>query len=189
MAQAHAHAPLIITLFEATEDGYLVAFVAGGAALDGAMRAILALDPWQRRWIIEEQAWWIADEAITRLTRRLPALDEALTRWHQRPIDIAEIIARSYAAPGTRAYARSEMRARAPRVIVPHAVALAYARLGLAAGAPLDAVVAARRSLARRHHPDAGGEHAAMVAINSAAETVLQWLSQQGEGIRQTRSG
>jgi hypothetical protein len=39
-------------------------------------------------------------------------------------------------------------------------------------------VLAARRILARSAHPDAGGEHHAMAAINNAADVCLTWLEQ-----------
>jgi len=38
-------------------------------------------------------------------------------------------------------------------------------------------VAAARRALARRAHPDAGGRHESMVAINAATDLVLSWLN------------
>jgi len=52
----------------------------------------------------------------------------------------------------------------------------ALARLGLAPGATADQVRAARRDLARRHHPDRGGDAAAMQAVNEAADRALTHL-------------
>jgi len=154
-----------ITLFEEVEDGYLVGFAARGSMLARALRAILCLDPWQRRWIPAERAWWISQDAITLLARHLPSLGETLEAWRRRPDDLA-----AYIAGGT-------WNARPRRVIIlPPEVAAAYDRLGLTPGADESAVCAARRGLARAHHPDSGGEHGTMVAINTATDTVKAWL-------------
>jgi hypothetical protein len=168
---AVAYAELKITLLERIENGYILAFAAGGATLDGAVKAITTLDPWQRSWIPEERVWWIADEAITLLARRLPAVAESLEQLRRRPDTIADHIAAAYAA----AYS-STWRA----IYIPAEVKAAYGNLGLPPGAPEESVVAAKRTLARRHHPDAGGDHTAMVAVNTATDTVMTWLKRQG---------
>ena len=46
--------------------------------------------------------------------------------------------------------------------------------LGLGPDATSDDVRAARRELAKRHHPDRGGDPAAMQAVNEAADDALQ---------------
>ena len=56
--------------------------------------------------------------------------------------------------------------------------------LGLGRGASADDVRAARRSLARRHHPDAGGDADAMRAVNVAAAEALRRLAGGGAGGR-----
>jgi hypothetical protein len=170
-----------ITLFEAVEDGYLLAFAAGEGVLTAAVKAVVALDPWQRRWLPAERAWWIADDAISLLARRLPAVAEALDRWRARPFDFAAYVADLADRLAGRSTASSR-RMRRP-VYVPQDVAAAYDKLGLAPGASADEVRAARRSLARAHHPDAGGAHDAMVAINAAADAVLRWLHHTGRGL------
>lgn len=162
---------LRIRMFRAVADGYLLAFAAEGAGRETmaaekeAALAIAALNPWQRRWLLQERAWWIADDAITLLARRLPALSELLEQWLRRPVD-ADSSAWSYLT-GNGACSAS---------LMPPAVAEAYCRLGLAPGAPDWQVVAARRQLALRHHPDRGGEPDRMTAINSATDTVREWL-------------
>jgi hypothetical protein len=163
-----------ITLFEPVEDGYLFAFVAGSVSLATAVRAIAALDPWQRRWLPAERAWWIADEAITLLACRLPALAELLCQWHVRRDDISQCLEGGYWARS----AATSTRSRA-KVYVPRAVEAAYRSLRLPPGAGAEEVAAARRALAREHHPDAGGLHTSMAAINAAADTVMEWLRQR----------
>jgi hypothetical protein len=167
-----------ITLFEAVEDGYLLAFAAGESVFSAAMKAVVALDPWQRRWLPAERAWWIADDAISLLARRLPAVAEALDRWRAQPFDFAAYVAdlAERLAGGSGASSR---RLRRP-IYLPADVAIAYGKLRLAPGASAEEVRAARRSLARAHHPDAGGAHDAMVAINAAADTALRWLQRTG---------
>ncbi len=51
-------------------------------------------------------------------------------------------------------------------------LAPAYAALCLTEAAPAELVEAAHRILAQRHHPDHGGDHQTMVAINRAIEVI-----------------
>ncbi len=165
---------LRILMFKAVADGYLLTFAAedhrseAAAAEKAAAAAIAALNPWQRRWLLQERAWWIADDAITLLARRLPALSELLDQWLHRPPDAA-----SY-------YADSELGSSlAGSYWFPPAIVVAYNKLGLPPGATEKQVLAARRQLARRHHPDSGGDLASMRAINSATDAILEWLRRQ----------
>jgi len=54
--------------------------------------------------------------------------------------------------------------------------------LGLGRGATADDVRAARRELARRHHPDAGGDAAVMQSVNAAAGHALRLLADGAVG-------
>lgn len=152
---------------ESLDDGFLFTFASAGPH-DEASKAVRSLDPWQRHWIPALRAWWIADDAVTQFARRLPVVAEALEAWRARPRDyIAEALASDYW--------RQLRPSRA--LYVPLHVAAAYRVLGLDPGAPAEQVTAARRAQARRHHPDSGGNHETMVAINHAADTVLEWLA------------
>jgi hypothetical protein len=51
--------------------------------------------------------------------------------------------------------------------------------LGLGVDATADDVRVARRELAKRHHPDRGGDPAAMQAVNEAADDALQRITTQ----------
>ena len=160
---------LRVLLFEAVEDGFLVGFADGGGVYSPARRAIGELDPWQRYWFAEERVWWISQDAISRLARRIPSLAEALGEWHQRTPSINDTVNNFYA----------NIRPQAQRrVFIPPEIAAAYRTLKLQPGAPAEDVATARRTLARQYHPDAGGGHAMMVAINLAADTILRWLRQ-----------
>ncbi len=163
---------LHVLWFEGLEEGYLVALAGEYNAIRGATRVILALDMWQRCWLPEEYAWWISDEAISLVARRIPEIDVAFQQWCQRPEpmpDGQENTQRTRRFSGI----RSQIG------IVPPKVASAYHVLGLAPGAPVDQVTAARRRLARQHHPDTGGLHATMAAVNAAADTVTAWLAER----------
>jgi hypothetical protein len=61
---------------------------------------------------------------------------------------------------------RSSAADRAPRAGDPYVV------LHLRETAPPELIVAAHKCLARLHHPDKGGSHEAMLAINAAAEAL-----------------
>jgi hypothetical protein len=65
-----------------------------------------------------------------------------------------------------------EGRYRAPRGDADAAIAEAYAVLHLLPSAPAELVAAAHRIAIKQAHPDAGGDHAAAVAINRAAEII-----------------
>src|SRR5512146_60196 len=158
---------LRVLLFEAVEDGFLVAFAGSEGIFSPAARAIIGLDPWQRRWIAQERLWWISQDAISRLARRVPALAEALEQWHQRTPRIEDDVNSFYANIRPRAHRR---------VFIPHDIVAAYRVLNLSPGAPAEAVTTARRTLARQYHPDAGGGHVMMVSINLAADSILRWL-------------
>lgn len=149
-----------VTGFAAWGEGYLIAFAGSRRALYEAARLVRGLDPWQRCRVAEGRAWWIAEDAISLLARRLLVVGVAFERWRERPFgadDGLGDLRRSLTLPGE--------------------VAAAYARLGLPAGASREAVKAARRRLARAHHPDAGGAHEQMAAVNAAADTVAAWLA------------
>jgi hypothetical protein len=63
--------------------------------------------------------------------------------------------------------------------------------LGIARSATADEVRAARRDLARRHHPDAGGDAAVMQTVNVAAGQALRMLADhpESQGAAQTEPG
>lgn len=163
---------LHVLWFDSLEEGYLVALAGDFAAVRRATGVILALDMWQRCWLPEEAAWWISDDAISLVARRVPAIDAAFQQWRERPQPM----------PGEWSGEQETRRSRGIRSrigIVPPKVASAYNALGLAPGAPAEQVTAARRRLARQHHPDAGGSHTSMAAINAAADVVMDWLAQR----------
>lgn len=157
-----------LTVFAPVEDGYIVGFANDGRPVGQVLRAIAGLDPWQRARLPHELSWWVSDDAITRLARRLPDVASALDEW--RRYTASSPIAGFSINSGSTA---SNWR------YVPADIAAAYLRLGLTPGAPREQVVARRRALTRAHHPDVGGEHTVMVAINATTDTVLAWLARE----------
>jgi hypothetical protein len=138
-----------------------------------------------RHWDRSERAWWIAtEEYVRRLSDLLPDIPFYLdagadARRHQQE-------ERQRERERERREQEERDRARASGSGVPPAdVAQALALLCLTPSAPVGLVGAARRWWARESHPDHGGSHEAMVAINNAADKVEAWLAQHaGTGAR-----
>ncbi len=98
-------------------------------------------------YLPEERAWSLPREHMRRLEAWLAMwLDQEAVAW-ERP---------------TR-----------PAPVQALALAPAYRVLYLVEGAPIELVEAARRVLAKRYHPDAGGDEETMRAINAAADLLL----------------
>lgn len=57
----------------------------------------------------------------------------------------------------------------------PDEVRRAFALLGLDENAGVESITARRREMAIGAHPDRGGSHEAMVAVNRAVEVLLRW--------------
>lgn len=168
-----SYAGVRVATLESLDDGFLLSFEPSNPRGEAA-KAVRSLDPWNRYWIPALRAWWVADDAVSQLSRRLPAVADALAEWRARPRDyMAEALASDY---------WRRLRPTRPIFIPLHVVA-AYHTLGLDPGAPAEQVIAARRAQARRHHPDSGGSHETMVAINHAADTVLEWLTARQERV------
>jgi len=97
-------------------------------------------------YLPDQRAWSVPREHMRHLQAWLALFfEEQATTW-ERPIP-----------PQTRAVA----------------LAPAYRTLYLVEGVPAELVEAARRVLAKRYHPDAGGTDEAMAAINAAADLLL----------------
>jgi len=73
---------------------------------------------------------------------------------------------------------QQQQRQDAPRTEPTSPLTQAYATLHLLPTAPPEVVQAAHRALVKLHHPDAGGEHDAAVAINQAITTIRAYAPQ-----------
>jgi hypothetical protein len=141
-----------VTRFDrAPDDGWWLAFACSDTERFAALvAAIRALPPHWREWAPNApggHAWWIADEAMSRLLRILPGLAE-------------------YAADRATAHCRDTCSDDTHE---------AFAALHLLPSAPPDVVKAAFRALAKAMHPDVGGDTAAMVRVSLAYERALAW--------------
>ncbi len=141
-------------------EGFLLAFAAAAPAdFMEALRAVRALPPWQRVWMPMAQVWWIHEDGLSMLARRLPELREHIRREaHDR---IWRMV-----APQTLQWSWQ---------LAPRHVRDAFIALALRCDASPDEVKAAYRTLAKRTHPDTGGSHAAMLALNAAYACALDW--------------
>ncbi len=97
-----------------------------------------------------------------------PAYADRLTRWMGRYFPPGAVVWEGVYNTGPGGADRAGRRPTTPPQL-----ASAYQALYLAPGAPVELVEAARRVLARRYHPDAGGSDDAMKQINAAADLLL----------------
>jgi hypothetical protein len=103
----------------------------------------VGIPPHARRWHPDTKTWWVS--AAYRY-----ALEQWRLRWFEHSTPSPSPSPWTWAAPP------------------PSGVHGAYAALHLLPTAPLVLVKAAYRTLAALHHPDKGGNAAAMVALNAA---------------------
>jgi hypothetical protein len=141
-------------------EGYLLAFAAASPAdFMEALRAVRALPPWQRVWMPMAQVWWIHEDGLSMLARRLPGLrDRIHQEAHERAFRII--------SPHTFQWAWQ---------LAPRHVRDAFTALALRCDASPDDVKTAYRARAKKVHPDTGGSHAAMLALNTAYACALDW--------------
>jgi hypothetical protein len=145
---------------EDESEGYLFSFAAATPAdFMEALRAVRALPPWQRVWMPMAQVWWIHEDALSMLARRLPELHDRIRQVaHDRVLRIAQ--------PYTFQWAWQ---------FAPRDVRDAFTALSLRCDASPDEVKTAYRALAKKTHPDRGGSHGAMLALNAAYACALDW--------------
>ncbi len=101
-----------------------------------------------------------------------PAYADRLTRWMGRYFPPGSVVWEGV-YPGGGADRAGGQESHTRRPAQGPALGPAYRVLYLVEGAPPELVEAARRVLAKRYHPDAGGSDDAMKQINAAADLVL----------------
>ncbi len=166
-----------IMRWEPTPAGYILGFTADSRAdFDWALAVVKGLPPEQRRWLPNLRCWWVGSDAAMTLIDRFPPLWEYL----------ADRVNADDHYQGQERQRRENQRtgplhrqASDWGMSVPAHVRDAFALLHLTPSAPPELVAAARRVLARLHHPDFGGDHLLMVDINRAADIAEQWLADQ----------
>lgn len=85
----------------------------------------------------------------------------------------AEAYDRGYRAGWNAGWNTGQEDAEPAAEAAPRGVTEAHRRLWVLPGAPVEVVKAVYRALASRAHPDVGGSHEGMVALNAAYEALL----------------
>lgn len=157
---------------EDESEGFLLAFAAATPAdFMEALRAVRSLPPWQRVWMPMAQVWWVHEDGLSMLARSMPELrDRIRAEAHDRVWRMVP--------PGTMQWGWQ---------LAPRHIRDAFTALALRCDASPDDVKTAYRALAKRTHPDKGGSHAAMLALNAAYACALDW-AQQMAAARAARS-
>jgi len=141
-------------------EGYFLAFAAATPEVfSEAHRLVRSLPMWQRAWLPMAQVWWVHEDGLSYLARRIPDLQMRL--WQ-----VAHDRTRMAGSPGAR---------RLVWTLAPRHVRDAFAALSLRCDADADEVKAAYRARAKKTHPDMGGSHAAMLALNAAYKCAFEW--------------
>jgi len=148
---------------EDESEGYLLAFAAASPRdFTEALRAVRSLPPWQRVWLPMAQVWWVHEDGLSMLARRIPDL------WTRIKQEVAERPTR-LTTPQTVQWAWQ---------LAPRHVRDAFTALSLRCDASPDEVKTAYRAHAKKVHPDKGGSHSAMLALNAAYACALNWSIQ-----------
>src|SRR5579884_1844346 len=148
---------------EDESEGYLLSFAAASPVdFAEALHAVRSLPPWQRVWLPMAQVWWVHEDGLSMLARRIPDL------WARIRQEVQERPTR-LSTPQTVQWAWQ---------LAPRHVRDAFTALALRCDASPEEVKAAYRAHAKRVHPDKGGSHAAMLALNAAYGCALDWSLQ-----------
>ena len=148
---------------EDESEGYLFAFAAASPTdFAEALHAVRSLPPWQRIWLPMAQVWWVHEDSLSMLARRIPDL------WARIKQEVAE-------RPTRLCTPRSVQWAWQ---LAPRHVRDAFTALSLRCDASPEEVKTAYRVHAKRVHPDKGGSHSAMLALNIAYACALDWSIQ-----------
>lgn len=145
------------------DDGWLMRFYASDTDIFQATLAHMkALALYERFWDPEacagKGAWWIAPAALARLA-------PFFSNYHQMRCE-----AEWERAEAEREREQEARRSQEQQWRLPAQEARAFALLSVSPFATLAQVQTAYRTLALRHHPDWGGTHEQMVALNLAYE-------------------
>ena len=141
-------------------EGYLLAFAAASPSdFAEALHAVRSLPPWQRIWLPMAQVWWVHEDGLSMLARRIPDL------WMRIKQEVEERPKR-LSTPQTVQWAWQ---------LAPRYVRDAFTALSLRCDASPEEVKAAYRVQAKKVHPDKGGSHGAMLALNAAYACALDW--------------
>jgi hypothetical protein len=191
---------LRITRIQCVDGWWELSFTADPETFARTVDAIKALPLLDRRWDPRNprgRCWLISSEGMRRLAATTPLLhtlmeharrtqaeaEQERIRQRQRQQEEARRRQQEEQARWREQYRTSgdpfSYRANTNSNSVPANISQALATLYLTAGAPLSVIKAAYKALAVEHHPDHGGSHERMKAINVAYDLVTKWKSSE----------
>lgn len=128
-----------------------------------------------RLWVPEAYdgrgAWYIEELALTRIGHLFS--NYSLLRWWAEEAERLRAQAAQAEAERQRREAEQRQRQQAMPLRLPTTYQQAFALLGLPVSASRRRIQRAYRQLAQQHHPDHGGSHQGMVALNAAYQLAL----------------
>jgi DnaJ-domain-containing protein 1 len=190
------HAEIKITRLECVNGAWRFAFSCSDTdAFERIVEAVKALPLITRRWDPRSKHWLITDEGMRLLAAANPALWEMMDRAKRERADQARQAEERRARERRRAQEEEQARWREQfrasdgpfgyrpnsySSSIPPAVASALRTLYVTPNAPFSVIQAAYRALAKEAHPDAGGSHERMKAINIAFDAASAWAKSNG---------
>jgi hypothetical protein len=163
-----------IETLEHTEGGWLLRFRSRSRATWTATKEKLKvlIDYPGRYWdddaLDGKGAWFIEEKALGRISHLFS--NYSFCRWVAEEAERQRVAARQ--AEERR---RREAEEQAGRVAIPLDYHQAFTLLRLPESAPVKRIQEQYRQLALKHHPDLGGAHLAMVALNAAYRLALAY--------------
>jgi len=138
-----------LTRCDLAPEGYIIAWRATSSALwRDVLDRVRGLPKAMRFYLPDETAWFVDELVIERLASCFDNFTAAI----EGGLDAAPV-----------------------GHSMPREVVEAFTALYVLPGAPFEVVQAVYRVLSKRLHPDLGGDHRAMAAINAAYELVEAW--------------
>jgi hypothetical protein len=155
---------IVLWEMDARSEGYFFRFTCADTDhFHSVVALVRGLPLWTREYNRDQKCWWISDEVVSELARKVPELAAHLGLPH-----------------GGQQQEQQQGEQKQPIPLVPAKVAAAFQELTLTDRAPDELVAAARKVYACLLHSDrAGGDHALMVAKNNAADIIEGWRKAQ----------
>lgn len=182
-------------------DGYLLKWYAEESTdWQYVLEEIKDLPLWDRQYFPDEKCWWIDESAVEKISPLFanadlyfkatskPDKDTGEMARLRSEVDMLQQMVRSLQATNAektkllaKAYEDMEWlkrKAANASPAVPKTTVQSFTELYLLPSAPLSVVKASFKTLAQVYHPDHGGNHQKMVALNAAYALALKYAQQ-----------